>query len=105
MTRDKRQKNRSMQALADVLSALPDDAERSRLLMNLDVITKFFGDLRRRLETLPSSNERTKVQNALNEIAGFLDRSRENQVLSQALGIAYERAPNRASTPPRTTRP
>jgi hypothetical protein len=89
-----------MQALADVLSGLPDDAERTRLLANLDVVAKFFGDLRRRVETLPSSNERAKVQGALEEVAGFLGRARENQILAAALGIAYERVPTRSGPAP-----
>jgi len=85
-----------MQALTDVLNGLPDDAERNRLLTSLDMIAKFFGDLRRRVETLPSSNERIKVQAALEEVAAFLHRARENQVLAAALGIAYERVGSRA---------
>jgi hypothetical protein len=86
-----------IQALADVLGAVPDDAERDRILKNLDLLIAFFTELRRRVESLPSSSERVKTLTALEEVGQFLDRARDNDFLATALGLAYDRRKRRPS--------
>ena len=83
--------------LAETLIALPDEAERDRLLKNLDAIVAFFSGLKRRVESLPSLSERTRTLAALEDIVQFLNRSKNNPVLSAALGLAYDRQLQRSS--------
>lgn len=92
MKRTPQQKHAQIHALADALNALPDDAERDRLVKHLDVIVTFFDALRKRLQALPSSSEKAKTLLALEELTRFLEKAQENEILAAALGLSYERA-------------
>lgn len=83
--------------LTETLASLPDEAERDRLLKSLDAIIAFFSDLKRRVESLPSSSARAHTLTALEDIGEFLNRSKDNPVLATALGLAYDQELQRSS--------
>ncbi len=94
--RGSRQTASPIELLAQVLHSLPDQADRERLLKNLDAIINFFSDLKRRIESLPSTGDRARILAALEDIAGFLNRSRNDSVLASVLGLQYERGSRRS---------
>jgi exonuclease VII large subunit len=86
------EKERSIEDfLADNLSKFPNDAEKERVLKNLNEIIRYFENMKKRVEALPNAKKQDEILSAIDTVKRFLETGKENPVLSIALGLQREK--------------
>jgi hypothetical protein len=90
-----------VQSLSGLIDALPSDAGKQETILQLETLIQFLSDLKKRIESIPTSQDTASAHVALNHLATLFAQAKSNPVLGAAIGIKAtvprQRSPDLAS--------
>jgi hypothetical protein len=78
---------RFAKSLGELLDTLPSTSEKQHIISQLEVIIRFLGDVKDRLESIPTKQDASGARAALETLKSIAAETKSNPILGLVLGI------------------